>query len=194
MRSEFRSRGSQSAARSEEDIEGGNASISRSAKDGRRPKRRGGRKQSLIAGAFKKVARAKLRRYLRLIQRNPQQTWKLTIGMISMALLACLVLTILIYLKVERTQSSEQAYFKAATLSRPSEIIFNNVPTATKDKFWLPIAGIANRDEEQDLDYGGLFIDFFEEDAGVRQIYHNFTLEDCVYRFPDSSRDDDLDG
>jgi hypothetical protein len=194
MRGEVRSRGSQSAARPEEDIEGGNASISRSTKDGRRPKRRGGRKQSLIAGVFKKVAKAKLRRYLRLIQRNRQQTWKFTAGMISLALLACLVLTILIYLEVERTQFSEQAYFKGATLSRPSEIIFNNIPTTIDSEFWLPIAGIANNDEEVDWDYGGLFIVFFEEDTGARQIYHNYTLEDTVYRYPDASRDDDLEG
>jgi hypothetical protein len=194
MRGKVRSRGSQSAARSEEDIEGGNASTSRSTKDGRRLKRRGGRKQSLIAGVFKKVAKSKLRRYLRLIQRNPQQAWKVTVGMISMALLACLVLTILIYLEVERTQFSEQGYFKAATLSRPSEIIFNNIPTTIDDEFWVPIADIANNDKEEDWDYGGLFIDFFEEDNGARQIYHDFTLEDTEYRFPDADRDDDLDG
>lgn len=192
MRRDVRSRGGQFAAKTDDDVEGGNTSIPLPTKDGKRPKRRGSRKQSPIAGFLGKVGRAKLRRYLRLIQRNPRQTWKLTVGMLVIALVACLVLTVLIYFEVERDQFSEKGDSKAAALSRPSEIIFNNIPTTIDDEFWLPIEGIEEKEEE--WDYGGLSIDFFEEDTGARQLYHDYSLENASYRLPDASRDDDLDG
>eukprot|EP00980_Cylindrotheca_fusiformis_P028443 scaffold22599_cov139-Cylindrotheca_fusiformis.AAC.34 len=199
MRSEVRSRGSHPSTKVPAvDIETGkDPSPNKTGKDpspnkdGRRPRRRDGRKNSLVAKLFGKVAKAKLRRYLLLIQRDPKRIWTVALSMIILALLACLLVALLLYLEIGRDGKGRSI---AYSLSRPPGIIFNNIATTIDTQFWLPPPGIEKNETEGDWDYGNLSLDFFEEDSGTRQLYHDYDMDSASYRLPDAKRDDDLDG
>lgn len=184
-------------SRTDEDLEGGQQSSGASPQNGASPtngkRARRGRKQPPVIRLLKQAFKVKIRRFGRVVgKRNPKKTWRIFAGMGATAVFGFLILNVLLYLKVESMDLAD-GRFRIGSLSTPVAIKFSFVPAT--EAFNLPYGDLAELEHEGgEFDFGGLYIDFFEEDDAKRQILHNFTEEDTEYRLPDEEFDDDLDG
>lgn len=143
---------------------------------------------------LKQAFKVKIRRYGRIVGRSTaKKTYRTLAGMGATAVLGILILNVILYLRVESMDSTERHFRIVGVLSTPTAIKFSFVPAA--ETFILPYEDLPDfKDNGEEFDFGGLYLDFFEDADAKRQIFHNFTEEDTEYRLPDESLDDDLDG
>jgi hypothetical protein len=150
-----------------------------------------------------------LRRAILLIRSNPEKVYVCAGASFAIALLITLVVSFSLHQNIEApTSSLTAATFQMKTAKRhatfekkhvsaneplPSfEIIFKGLKSA--NTLLIPKALSPDALEEGEYsDFGDLEIRFLDEDGAGRNVMHDWTLSRTDFRFPDATKDDDID-
>lgn len=147
--------------------------------------------KTAIGRILKNIAKTKLRRSLRIIQRNPNFSQVFTFVVAATAILLCLVEVVSLFLKPKSADFSSNNGFDLTTgLFVPKQIIFN--PSIV---FLTEQQGVKKSiNGGRYADYGGLKFEFFEGGGTIqRQIYRDPNNLNHEYRSPEKERDDDFE-
>jgi hypothetical protein len=150
-----------------------------------------------------------LRRAILLMRSNPEKLYICAGASFAIALLITLVVSFSLHQNIDSpASSSTAATFQMKTAKRQAkfekkhvsaneplpyfEIIFKGLKSA--NTLLMPTALSPDALEEGEyFDFGDLEIRFLNEDGAGRNIMHDWTLSRTDFRFPDATKDDDVD-
>lgn len=164
---ELRSRGQNAVVLGKLEVGNGNDEATGTKGVYERRKRKSKRRQVSSGRVFTYVARSRIRLFLRRLRQDSKAIPVLEFLLVAIFLVKCFSI-------IRGRFSTESVVFKPNTVFL-KEMGFQKVYFTSK----YP-------------DYGGLKMDFYEDNSAQRQIHRDFELLRRDYRLPSVSRDDDL--